>query len=75
MDRIYGSSKLGTNEIKLYLKGVFNLFMTLWEIYEIYIYILNMVSKLYIVCNNDSNILYDIYMIMDIICDVLNMII
>ncbi len=30
VDRIYGSSKLGANEIKIYLKGVFKLFMLFW---------------------------------------------
>lgn len=28
VDRIYGSSKLGSNEIIGYLKGLFNLFLT-----------------------------------------------
>ena len=28
VDRLYGQSKLGANEIKTYLKGVFRLFMT-----------------------------------------------
>lgn len=28
VDRMYGSSKLGANEIKIYLKGVYKLFMT-----------------------------------------------
>lgn len=30
VDRLFGSSKLGTNEIKIYLKGVYKLFMTFW---------------------------------------------
>lgn len=28
VDRLFGSSKLGANEIKIYLKGVYKLFMT-----------------------------------------------
>lgn len=28
VDRLYGQSKLGANEIKTYLKGVYRLFMT-----------------------------------------------
>jgi dolichol-phosphate mannosyltransferase len=28
VDRLFGSSKLGTNEIKIYLKGVYKLFLT-----------------------------------------------
>ena len=31
VDRIYGESKLGTNEIVQYLKGLFRLFLTTWK--------------------------------------------
>jgi len=33
VDRIYGDSKLGTNEIIIYLKGVWKLFNSFWNIF------------------------------------------